>query len=83
MTRVYLEKIDPAENMRRFYSIRVIPTLFGEWAVIREWGRIGSPGTVREEWFESEEQATSVAHRVKTSKERRGYCSGEDEALGL
>jgi len=73
MTRVYLEKIDPAENLRRFYSIRVIPTLFGAWAVIREWGRIGSPGTVREQWFESEDQALAAADRLKVEKQKRGY----------
>jgi predicted DNA-binding WGR domain protein len=73
MTHVYLEKIDPAENMRRFYSIRVIPTLFGEWTVVREWGRIGSPGTVREQWFESEDQALAAADRLKVEKQKRGY----------
>jgi hypothetical protein len=26
----------------RFYVVQVLPTLFGEWAVLREWGRRGS-----------------------------------------
>ena len=33
--------------MARFYKIDVQPTLFGEWAAVREWGRIGRAGTVR------------------------------------
>ena len=32
-----VEKIDPARKMSRFYAICVTPTLFGQWAVVREW----------------------------------------------
>src|SRR5262249_42897670 len=32
---------------RRFYLVDVTPTLFGDWTVLREWGRRGSPGTLR------------------------------------
>jgi predicted DNA-binding WGR domain protein len=35
--------------MARFYKLDVQPTLFGEWTLVREWGRIGRPGTVRVE----------------------------------
>jgi predicted DNA-binding WGR domain protein len=34
-------------NIDRFYVVDITPTLFGEWAVLREWGRRGSPGTLR------------------------------------
>ena len=30
--------VDAAGNMLRFYSVRIAPTLFGVWAVVREWG---------------------------------------------
>lgn len=53
----YLERIEAAQNLKRFYRITVAPTLFGQWAVIREWGRegrkpcssakSGSPGLVQ------------------------------------
>ena len=36
----YLEKIDPYRRMMRFYAIWITPTLFGEWAMVREWGRV-------------------------------------------
>jgi hypothetical protein len=29
-----------------FYAVNVLPTLFGEWQVMREWGRIGQGGTL-------------------------------------
>ncbi len=42
--RLYLTKTDPARNMARFYSLDIQPTPFGEWALVREWGRIGGAG---------------------------------------
>jgi hypothetical protein len=53
VTSIYLEQREPARNRQRFYAITVIRTLFDGWAVVREWGRIGQPGKVRETWFVS------------------------------
>ena len=47
MTPIHLEQHEPARNRQRFYAITVTRTLFDQWAVVREWGRIGQPGTVR------------------------------------
>ena len=68
-----LEKRDPEKNMARSYRIWMTPTLFGHYAVVREWGRIGSPGTVREEWFESEGEALQDGLDLCRRKEQRGY----------
>jgi len=46
MTPIRLERREPARNRQRFYAITVTRTLFGSWAMVREWGRIGQPGTV-------------------------------------
>ena len=73
MTPVYLERREPARNRQRFYAILVTPTLFGAWAMVREWGRIGQPGTVRETWFETETAASEAGAKVRQRKERRGY----------
>jgi predicted DNA-binding WGR domain protein len=43
----YLTRTDPARNINRFYIVQVMPNLFGHWTVMREWGRRGSPGTLR------------------------------------
>jgi predicted DNA-binding WGR domain protein len=43
-TDLHLTCIDPAANKRRFYHLSIQPTLFGEWALVREWGRIGRGG---------------------------------------
>jgi predicted DNA-binding WGR domain protein len=38
-----------------------------------EWGRIGSPGTVREQLFETEQSAAVALGRRTAAKTRRGY----------
>ena len=73
MPPLHLERREPARNIQRFYAITVTRTLFGAWALVREWGRIGQPGTVRERWFATEGEAWVAGERWRTRKERRGY----------
>ena len=68
LTSISLERRVAARNQQRFYTIRVVKTLFGSWAMVREWGRIGQPGTVRETWFETEGSLDSF----KITKKRLG-----------
>lgn len=75
MNAIYLERRDVEKNMARFYAVTIAPTLFGEWAVVREWGRIGSPGTVREDWFVTEAEALAAREHLAAQKSRRGYGS--------
>jgi len=58
--QTYLEKRQPAQKMARFYRMAVMPNLFGEWTLLREWGRIGQGGQVRMDWFEDENQAVAA-----------------------
>lgn len=72
----HLEKIAPSQNQFRFYSVSVVLNLFGEWAVVREWGRIGSRGGQRRiEWHASYKSAVEVLAGIKQGKERRGYVA--------
>jgi predicted DNA-binding WGR domain protein len=64
---------DAAKKKYRFYSLQITPTLFGEWSLLREWGRIGSPGTVRLESYESEAQARAEEQRTVRLRVRHGY----------
>ena len=73
MTPIYLERREPARNRQRFYAITVTRTLFDGWALVREWGRIGQPGTVRETWFETEGAARAAGEQWREKKEKRGY----------
>ena len=71
--QTYLEKRQPAKNVARFYRMSVMPNLFGEWTLYREWGRIGQGGQVRMDWFEDENQAVAALVTLEASKRQRGY----------
>lgn len=73
MKRIYLEKHDPDQNMHRFYQILVTPGIFGDWSLVKEWGRAGSPGTVRKAWFETEEEAVDAGEKLSIAKQKKGY----------
>lgn len=69
----YLERIDSARNMARYYRLSVVETLFGEWAMVREWGRIGQRGQSREHLCVSESQAVGLLQAHHAQRLRRGY----------
>lgn len=70
---VYLHRIDPDRNMHRFYAASVQPTLFGDMAVMRCWGRIGHAGQIKTTTFEHATDAYRAFDRLVTAKRRRGY----------
>jgi predicted DNA-binding WGR domain protein len=39
---IYLTKRDTLKNMARFYLLDVQPTPFGDWVLVKAWGRIGA-----------------------------------------
>lgn len=73
MKPIYLERHDAAKNMHRFYQMYVSPGIFGDWSLVREWGRAGSPGTMRKEWFDSEEEAVIARQTLCDTKRKKGY----------
>ena len=42
-----LTRTDPEANLARYYRMQIVRGLFGNWGLVREWGRIGTPGRVR------------------------------------
>jgi hypothetical protein len=41
------DALGTVEEYDHFYAVQIARTLFDEWALIAEWGRIGSSGKVR------------------------------------
>ena len=73
---IYLTKRDPERNMARFYALDLQPTLFGGWAVVKEWGRIGRAGQGRSSLYgERAEAEAGLAHELQR-RIRRGYKAG-------
>jgi len=69
---VDLTRIDPPSNARRFYRMEIVPGLFGDWSLVREWGRIGQSGQVRVDWFETEVAAKDARFTLHMQKAKRG-----------
>lgn len=59
--------------MHRFYQMFVTPGLFDDWSLIKEWGRVGSPGAVRKEWFDTLEEAIVAGNKLCAAKYKKGY----------
>jgi len=74
MLDIYLERSDDTRNLARLYHVDIQPTLFGEWAVVCRWGRIGTYGRITQDWFESLPEAQIVHARHVARKARRGYA---------
>ena len=80
-----LTRVDPSCNMCRFYSMALATSLFGEAGVVRQWGRIGSQGQSRTDWYEGTGAAEAARKKLVDQKQRRprdGYSctrsAGED-----
>jgi predicted DNA-binding WGR domain protein len=69
----FFTRTDPAKKIDRFYLVRLAPTLFGEWTLLREWGRSGSPGTMRLTSFEQFDQAQQAETRAIKRRLGHGY----------
>jgi len=73
MTAIHLARIDAEKNMARYYKLDVQPTLFGDWALIREYGRIGRGGTVRAQQHPTRGCAELALASAWVRKAKRGY----------
>lgn len=68
-----LEKYDPTRNVARYYRMSVLPNLFGEWTLHREWGRIGRGGQMRLDLFCSQHEAEDALCSLIDAKRKRDY----------
>jgi predicted DNA-binding WGR domain protein len=68
-----LTRVDPSQNAHRFYRMKIVRGLFGDWSLIREWGRIGQSGQVRVDWFNTEAAAKNARSDLLMKKMKRGY----------
>ncbi|OEC96895.1 WGR domain-containing protein [Rhizobium sp. YK2] len=71
--RLYCQRIDTARNMARYYLLFIQPTLFGEVAVTRAWGRIGKRGGEMTEMFATEPEAATHFLELARRKRTKGY----------
>jgi predicted DNA-binding WGR domain protein len=68
-----MRRVDPDTNVARFYLLTLERDLFGNFAVTRQWGRVGTAGRVITEPFATELEAAEAMGQLAAVKRRRGY----------
>jgi predicted DNA-binding WGR domain protein len=68
-----LERRNSSCNMARFYVLAIEPTLFGDIALVREWGRLDSTGRRRLDLHADPETAAEALDIWLARRGRRGY----------
>lgn len=71
--QVVLERRDCVRNVARFYVLAIEPSLYGDAALMRAWGRIGSLGRQRLDLYASAIEASEALEAWLARKVRRGY----------
>lgn len=79
--RAYLQRMQPDTREIWYYSLQVQRDLLGRWQVIREWGRDGSPGTLRCVPFETLGEALAALESHKHQLVGKGYRVVMQEGL--
>ena len=67
-----LQRVDPARNMARFYSMDVERDLFGCVVLVRRWGGIGTAGRIRLDERPDQGRALAALLAIEARKMRRG-----------
>ena len=68
-----LESVDASRNRHRFYELTWQPTLWGEGALIRSWGRIGTKGRSLLAFHHNRAGVQPTVERVVRRRIRHGY----------
>jgi predicted DNA-binding WGR domain protein len=71
--QIVLERIDHSKNLARYYVLSVELILFAKDTLIRRWGRIGSAGRERLQFFDSAGAAELALETWLDRKRKRGY----------
>jgi predicted DNA-binding WGR domain protein len=72
---VVLERCDRTRNMARYYVLSLEPSLFGDIALVRQWGRLGQAGRQRSDLFRQRAHAVETLEAWFARKRRRGYVA--------
>ena len=72
-TWIRFERVVPEHDIRREYALYVGPDLFGGWALLRTWGRIGGFQRSVARCFPSREGAKKIAERIARRRLSHGY----------
>ena len=69
--------LEPRARPTHFYRVDVTYNLFGEYTVVREWGRVGARGASTNVWYANLRDAILDADRACHRAKARGYALTE------
>ncbi|WP_439144187.1 WGR domain-containing protein [Planktotalea sp.] len=72
--QIDMKRVDPELNMDRFYCVELTKDLFGDHGIHRQWGRSGSWGRIRNDWFDTKQEAQRAMSKLINDKVTRGYA---------
>ena len=70
---IALQRYDLARNLARYDHLSVEANLFGEWSLVRAWGRIDRTCQMQVDLYTSLEAAEAALERKAHEKRRKGY----------
>ncbi len=70
---IRFERVVPEKNCYREYEISIAQDLFGEWAVIRSWGRIGGRQRQMMTSSPTRDDAIAIGKQITRRRLSRGY----------
>ena len=70
---IRFERVVPEKNCYREYEISIAQDLFGEWAVIRSWGRIGGRQRQMATSSPTRDDAIALAKQIARRRLSHGY----------
>lgn len=79
--KVYLQRPSLESDSLWFYSVQIQRDLLGRWQVIREWGRVGSPGTLRTTPYDTLQEAIRSLETLREQLIDNGYRVVMQEGL--
>ncbi|MBF0282874.1 MAG: WGR domain-containing protein [Magnetococcales bacterium] len=81
MMKAYLQRLNPETAAVWYYSMQLQRDLLGRWHLIKEWGRSGSPGTLRRTPYDTLDEATAAFSNLRQELTDRGYRVVMQEGL--
>ena len=71
--RIYLQTDHSESGVLRFIHLILQEDLVGGWTLIRESGKQGSPGTIKREHFDDQDEAMHAMIKWRDKNIKRGY----------
>jgi predicted DNA-binding WGR domain protein len=78
--QIVLRRQDSTRNASRYYVLAIEPSLYGDAALVRAWGRIGSLGRQRFDLYATTDATGEALEVWLARKMRRGYAPAACEA---